>query len=155
MVPNWLSTTKKLYQRETMKSPKRPDQVDVQVGLRIRVQRQAIGMSQRKLGDALGVTFQQVQKYEQGKNRVGAGRLTKIASVLQVPVADLLGTDEGPGHALERQGGASSPVKLMTIPGALKLLRAYRDLSDSKMRRSVVQLVDNIAAGRGRSSRRV
>jgi transcriptional regulator with XRE-family HTH domain len=138
-----------------MKSPKSPDQVDVQVGQRIRVQRQAIGMSQTKLADALGVTFQQVQKYETGKNRVGAGRLTRIASVLQVPVANLLGTDDGPGRALERQGGASSPVKMMTIPGALKLLRAYRDLSDSKMRRTVVQLVYNIATRRGRSSRRI
>jgi transcriptional regulator with XRE-family HTH domain len=138
-----------------MKSPKSPDQVDVQVGQRIRVQRQAIGMSQTKLADALGVTFQQVQKYETGKNRVGAGRLTKIASVLQVPVANLLGTDDSPGHALERQGRASSPLKLLTIPGALKLLRAYRDLSDGKIRRSVVQLVENIAAGRGRSSRRI
>jgi transcriptional regulator with XRE-family HTH domain len=138
-----------------MKSPKSPDQVDVQVGQRIRVQRQAVGMSQTKLADALGVTFQQVQKYETGKNREGAGRLTKIASVLQVPVANLLGTDDGPGRALERQGGARSPVKMMTIPGALKLLRAYRDLSDGKMRRSVVQLVENIAAGRGRSSRRI
>jgi transcriptional regulator with XRE-family HTH domain len=138
-----------------MKSPKSPDQVDVQVGQRIRVQRQAVGMSQTKLADELGVTFQQVQKYETGKNRVGAGRLTKIASVLQVPVANLLGTDDGPGRALERQGGASSPVKMMTIPGALKLLRAYRDLSDGKMRRNVVQLVENIAAGRGRSSRRI
>jgi transcriptional regulator with XRE-family HTH domain len=138
-----------------MKSPKSPDQVDVQVGQRIRVQRQAIGMSQTKLADALGVTFQQVQKYETGKNRLGAGRLTKIASVLQVPVANLLGTDDRTGRALERQGGASSPIKMMTIPGALKLLRAYRDLSDGKMRRSVVQLVENIAAGRGRSSRRI
>jgi transcriptional regulator with XRE-family HTH domain len=138
-----------------MKSPKSPDRVDVQVGLRIRVQRQAIGMSQTKLADALGVTFQQVQKYETGKNRVGAGRLTKIASVLQVSMAYLLGTDDDAGHALEAPGAAGSPLKLLNIAGAVKLLRAYSNLSDGKMRRSVVQLVESIAAGRGRNSRRI
>jgi transcriptional regulator with XRE-family HTH domain len=131
-----------------MRSPKSPDQIDVQVGLRIRVQRQAIGMSQTKLADALGVTFQQVQKYEEGKNRVGAGRLVKIASVLQVPVASLLGTDDGESDALKGQRAVNSHLKLLNTAGAQKLLRAYSNLSDGKMRRTIVQLVENIAAAR-------
>ena len=67
-------------------SVKRPDPVDVEVGHRIRIERLARGLSQTALANQLGVTFQQVQKYEKGVNRVGAGRLTKIAEVLGLPV---------------------------------------------------------------------
>jgi transcriptional regulator with XRE-family HTH domain len=74
-----------------------PDPVDVQVGSRIRLLRQGAQMSQAALAEHLGVTFQQVQKYEKGMNRVGAGRLTKIAAVLRVPVSELLG-DDGAGQ---------------------------------------------------------
>ena len=76
-------------------SAKSPDAVDVQVGQRIRVLRQEMKMSQTDLAEQLGVTFQQVQKYERGMNRVGAGRLTKVANVLGVPVTKLLGQDRG------------------------------------------------------------
>jgi transcriptional regulator with XRE-family HTH domain len=126
-----------------MKSVKDPNHVDVQVGQRIRVERLAIGMSQTTLADTLGVTFQQVQKYEKGVNRVGAGRLTKIASVLQVPVASLLGADN---HTV----AADSALKLLGSRGALKLLRAYGKLSDRRMRHSVVQLLEQIAASSAR-----
>ena len=74
---------------------KSPDQVDVEVGQRIKVLRNDAGISQTVLAEELGVTFQQVQKYEKGVNRVGAGRLTKIAGVLNVPVSKLLGTRRG------------------------------------------------------------
>jgi transcriptional regulator with XRE-family HTH domain len=73
---------------------KSPDQVDVEVGQRIRVLRNDAGISQTALAEELGLTFQQVQKYEKGVNRVGAGRLTKIAGVLKVPVTKLLGLDQ-------------------------------------------------------------
>jgi transcriptional regulator with XRE-family HTH domain len=124
----------------TMKSPKAPDAVDVQVGQRIRVQRLAMRMTQHALGDALGVTVQQVQKYEKGVSRVGAGRLAKTAKVLRVPVANLLGADKDTGPA-------DSALGLLGRRGALRLLRAFSKLSDDKMRRSVVQLVERIAAG--------
>src|SRR5438132_520204 len=65
---------------------RKPDPIDIEVGQRIRIQRLASGMSQTDLGEQIGVTFQQVQKYEKGANRVGAERLTKIANVLEVPV---------------------------------------------------------------------
>ncbi len=76
---------------------KSPDHVDVEVGQRIRIQRNTLGLSQTELADHLGVTFQQVQKYEKGVNRVGAGRLTKIATALQLPVTNLLGVDDSIG----------------------------------------------------------
>ncbi|MET0427602.1 MAG: helix-turn-helix transcriptional regulator [Microvirga sp.] len=66
--------------------PKRPNLIDQDVGARIRFQRVSLGMSQEKLADILGITFQQVQKYEKGKNRIGAGRLMEIARALMVPV---------------------------------------------------------------------
>src|SRR5215211_1737448 len=77
-----------------MKDPKKPDPVDVEVGQRIRIQRLQSGLSQTALAEQLGVTFQQVQKYEKGVNRVGAGRLTKIAEVLAVPVSTLFGVHD-------------------------------------------------------------
>jgi transcriptional regulator with XRE-family HTH domain len=131
-----------------MMTPKKPDPVDVEVGQRIRIQRLQSGLSQTSLAEQLGVTFQQVQKYEKGVNRVGAGRLTKIAKVLGVPVSSFFGAhDTGSTERTER-GAASSPLKLLTVPGALRLLRAYAQLNDGKMRRSIVELVENVAAGR-------
>jgi transcriptional regulator with XRE-family HTH domain len=131
-----------------MMTPKKPDPVDVEVGQRIRIQRLQSGLSQTSLAEQLGVTFQQVQKYEKGVNRVGAGRLTKIAKVLGVPVSSFFGAHDSGALDRSDRGTASSPLKLLTVPGALRLLRAYGQLNDGKMRRSIVDLVENIAAGR-------
>ena len=127
---------------------KKPDPVDVEVGQRIRIQRLSQGLSQTSLADQLGVTFQQVQKYEKGVNRVGAGRLTRIAKVLGVPVSMFFGAHDGGTLDRADRGTSSSPLKLLTVPGALRLLRAYGQLNDGKMRRSIVDLVENVAAGR-------
>jgi transcriptional regulator with XRE-family HTH domain len=121
---------------------KSPDYIDVEVGQRIRIQRNALGLSQTELADQLGVTFQQVQKYEKGVNRVGAGRLTKIANALQVPVTNLLGMDDSIGGKRKGHDEPSSPLKLLTGPGAVRLLRAYGELKDGKMRSSIVQMVE-------------
>ena len=131
-----------------MMTPKKTDSVDVEVGQRIRIERLQNGMSQTSLAEQLGVTFQQVQKYEKGVNRVGAGRLTKIANVFGVPVSTLFGAQDENTIARSDRGTASSPLKLLTVSGALRLLRAYGQLDDGKMRRSIVELVENIAAGR-------
>ena len=131
-----------------MMSAKKPDPVDVEVGQRIRIERLQSGLSQTSLAEQLGVTFQQVQKYEKGVNRVGAGRLTKIAKVLGVPVGTFFGAHDGGAIERSDRGTASSPLKLLTVPGALRLLRAYGQLNDGKMRRSIVELVENISAGR-------
>ena len=129
-----------------MISPKKPDSVDAEVGQRIRIQRLQSGLSQTTLAEKLGVTFQQVQKYEKGVNRVGAGRLTKIAKVFGVPVSSFFGADDA--GARSDRGASSSPLKLLSVPGALRLLRAYGQLNNGKMRRSIVAMVDNIATGR-------
>src|SRR5262245_33477672 len=130
---------------ETMMSVKRPDPVDIEVGHRIRIERLARGLSQTALANQLGVTFQQVQKYEKGVNRVGAGRLTKIAEVLGIDVSTFFGAKEitEAGHA--REGGESSPLKLLTVSGAFRLLRAYGDIEDSNLRRAIVELVEQIS----------
>ena len=124
---------------------KSPGEVDVQVGQRIRVLRQEAAMSQTVLAEHLGVTFQQVQKYEKGTNRVGAGRLTKIADALGVPVTRLLGADEE-RSVTAAPGGGKSPLALLTVPGALRLLRAYAKIEDGRMRRSIVGCVEKVAS---------
>jgi transcriptional regulator with XRE-family HTH domain len=108
-------------------------------------------MTQRVLAEQLDVTMQQVQKYEKGVNRLSAGRLTKIAAVLRVPVSELLG-DYGAAQSNRRAlAEARSPLKLLTVPGALKLLRAYAQIEDGHQRRNIVALVERIASGPGKS----
>jgi transcriptional regulator with XRE-family HTH domain len=126
-------------------SAKSPDDIDVQVGQRIRILRLEAKVSQTELAEQLGVTFQQVQKYEKGVNRVGAGRLTKIANALGVPISRLLGIDEESEVTRKGPSGGASPLTLLTIPGALRLLRSYGKIDDGKLRRSIVAHVENIA----------
>ncbi|MGH6684511.1 MAG: helix-turn-helix domain-containing protein, partial [Pseudolabrys sp.] len=86
-----------------------PDPTDTHVGARVRMRRMMLSMSQEKLGDALGLTFQQVQKYEKGTNRIGASRLQAISNILQVPVSFFFeGAPHMPGHS--GMGEAPSPA---------------------------------------------
>src|SRR5215471_5405182 len=124
---------------------RKPDPVDIEVGQRIKIQRLAAGLSQTELGESIGVTFQQVQKYEKGTNRVGAGRLTKIAQVFGIPVSAFFGTQDAAN--IDQSGRGLSPLKFLTVPGALRLARAYGQLNES-MRLCVVDLVERIAARR-------
>ncbi len=126
-------------------SVKRPDPVDVEVGHRIRIERLARGLSQTALANQLGVTFQQVQKYEKGVNRVGAGRLTKIAEVLGLPVGMFFTGKEILDTENSTTANEDSPLKLLTVSGAFRLLRAYADIGDSTLRRSIVDLVEQIS----------
>jgi transcriptional regulator with XRE-family HTH domain len=121
-------------------SPKRPDATDMLVAHNIRIQRITKGMSQTALADRIGVTFQQVQKYEKGVNRVGGGRLVHIAAVLGVPLEALFeGIDVG------RRGRHPSPLRLLADPQALRLAEAFARIEDSALRRVVAQMVDMIA----------
>ena len=130
-------------------STKAPNPVDKYVGSRVRMRRIMLGMSQEKLGEALGLTFQQVQKYEKGTNRVGASRIQQIAEILQVPVSFLF--EGGPTGLVKADGSseAASPSYvsdfLATTEG-LSLTRAFTRISDAKLRRSIVDLVEHIAA---------
>src|SRR5215212_11126175 len=129
-------------------SVKRPDPVDIEVGHRIRIERLARGLSQTALANELGVTFQQVQKYEKGVNRVGAGRLTKIAEVLGIEVGTFFSGKEMLEEERSKNAGEASPLKLLTVSGAFRLLRAYGDIDDSNLRRSIVDLVEQICSQR-------
>jgi transcriptional regulator with XRE-family HTH domain len=123
---------------------KKPDLIDVEVGQRIRIQRLAAGLSQSELAERIGVTFQQVQKYEKGMNRVGAGRLTNIARVLNVPVGSFFdGREEIEQVALQ---GLDSPLAAMAQPYAYRLLRAYATISDPDLRQTIVEFVERTAS---------
>jgi len=131
-------------------SSKAPDPVDRYVGSRVRMRRIMLGMSQEKLGEALGLTFQQIQKYEKGTNRVGASRIQQISDVLQVPISFLF--EGGPTRGAGGQGfDGTSPSPsyvsdfLATSEG-LALTRAFTRIADAKLRRSIVDLVEQIAA---------
>ena len=129
---------------------KAPNDVDRQVGSRVRMRRMLIGMSQEKLGDALGLTFQQVQKYEKGTNRIGACRLQQISNILQVPVSFFFeGAPDGHG-ATGGFGEAPSPAYVsdfLATSDGLALTRAFMKIEDPKLRRKIVDLVEQIAGG--------
>jgi transcriptional regulator with XRE-family HTH domain len=114
---------------------------DVEVGQRIRARRMAKGMSQTELGSLLGVTFQQVQKYEKGVNRVGAGRLVRVGEALDVPVAFFFGaTDAGAGSEDTR-----AILGFLDTSYSLRLLRAFSRIPQADIQRAVVDLVESIA----------
>ena len=130
-------------------STKAPNPVDKYVGSRVRMRRMMLGMSQEKLGDALGLTFQQVQKYEKGTNRIGASRLQQIANILQVPVSFFFEggptTSSGRGEMSEAPSPAYVSDFLATSDG-LALTKAFMRIEDSKLRRRIVDLVEQIVA---------
>jgi transcriptional regulator with XRE-family HTH domain len=131
---------------ETMK--KTPNPVDKHVGSRVRMRRLMLSLSQEKLGDALGLTFQQIQKYEKGTNRIGASRLQQISSILQVPVAFFFeGAPRTAGDA-KTMTGAPSPAfvsEFLATSEGLALMKAFSDIKSAKLRRSIVHLVEQIA----------
>src|SRR5271166_1411057 len=132
-----------------MLAKKAPNPTDKHVGSRVRMRRMMLAMSQEKLGDALGLTFQQIQKYEKGTNRVGASRIQQIAEVLQIPVSFLFegGPTSSPGKDSFGEGTSPTYVSdfLATSEG-LALTRAFTRIADGKLRRSIVDLVEQIAA---------
>jgi transcriptional regulator with XRE-family HTH domain len=129
---------------------KAPNPIDKHVGSRVRMRRMMLGMSQEKLGDALALTFQQVQKYEKGTNRIGASRLQQISHILQVPVAFFF---EGAPHlaegaAVEHLETAPSPTYVsdfLATSDGLSLTKAFMRIPDPKLRRRIVDLVQQIA----------
>ena len=143
------------------KGSRRPNPVDVHVGSRVRLRRMLLGMSQEKLGDRLGLTFQQVQKYEKGVNRIGASRLFDLSQVLGVAVQFFY--EEAPATGNEGRGlprnhnpahapGFAEPraesyiVEFLNSRDGLELNRAFVRITDAKVRRSVVDLVRSLAA---------
>jgi len=129
---------------------KTPNPIDKHVGARVRMRRMMLSMSQEKLGDALGLTFQQVQKYEKGTNRIGASRLQAISHVPQVPVAFFF--DGAPPISGRMLDGSPAPspayvADFLATSDGLALTKAFTRIADAKTRRCVVNLVEQIAAG--------
>jgi transcriptional regulator with XRE-family HTH domain len=133
-----------------MIAKKAPNPIDKHVGSRVRMRRMMLSMSQEKLGDALGLTFQQVQKYEKGTNRIGASRLQHISNILQVSVAFFFegapNVQSGTRH--DNVGEAPSPAYVsdfLATSDGLALTKAFTRINDSKLRRRIVDLVEQIA----------
>jgi transcriptional regulator with XRE-family HTH domain len=125
-----------------------PNVTDQHVGRRVRMRRLMLAMSQEKLAAALGLTFQQVQKYERGANRIGAGRLQHLSHILQVPVSFFF---EGAPNASAPDGSNGSALSLAQIDDfvsdldGLRLIRAFMRIDNAAMRRRIVILVQEIA----------
>jgi len=123
--------------------------MEVRVGARLRLRRNMLGLSQEKLGEAIGLTFQQVQKYERGANRIGASRLHKLSQVLDVPVSFFF-DDTDPVRAPAMNGGGEPPAEefeadLLRRPETLELVRAYCAIEDEVVRRRFRDLVKALA----------
>ncbi|MEF2073799.1 helix-turn-helix domain-containing protein [Consotaella aegiceratis] len=134
-----------------MENKKKPNPIDVHVGSRVRLRRTMLGMSQEKLGESLGITFQQVQKYEKGSNRIGASRLQRISEVLGVPVSfffeDLPGSSKSGSVAtgMEDSSGPDYVVDFLSSSEGLQLNRAFVKIPDPKVRRRIIDLVRALA----------
>jgi transcriptional regulator with XRE-family HTH domain len=122
--------------------------IDKEVGSRVRMRRISIGMSQEKLGDMLGLTFQQVQKYEKGTNRISVARLVDIAKILGVDIHfffdGIKSIKNNPGFAEEESPPYMSEV--MSTPEGLQLIRTFTSIKSQKVRKSIVQLVTALAS---------
>ncbi|MBJ6127676.1 helix-turn-helix domain-containing protein [Microvirga splendida] len=122
--------------------------IDKEVGSRVRMRRVSIGMSQEKLGDMLGLTFQQVQKYEKGMNRISVARLIEIAKILGVDIHFFLNgvtsITSTPGFAEETP--PTYVADMMSTPEGLQLVRNFAGITNPKVRKSIVQLVASLAA---------
>lgn len=139
---------KVVWARESMSEAKKtPNPIDIHVGSRIRLRRNMAGMSQEKLGESLGVTFQQVQKYEKGTNRVGASRLQAIASVLEVPVSYFFqdAPTDAPVMELSEEHSSNYVVDFISSTEGLRLNRAFVQITDPKVRARIIDLVRTLA----------
>jgi transcriptional regulator with XRE-family HTH domain len=125
-----------------MKKNRQPNSADVQIGESIRAHRLIVGMTQGDLARKLGVSFQQIQKYERGTNRVGAGRLPQIAKIFNIPIATLFDANANTSPGIKT---GAAPIKLIPDRSTLKLLTAFGDIGHRKVRYSLVDLVDAIA----------
>jgi transcriptional regulator with XRE-family HTH domain len=135
--------TVRVASMKTASSTKETKPVDQHVGSRVRMRRMMLGMSQEKLGDALGLTFQMIQKYEKGVNRISASKLQHISQILQVPVPFFF--EGAPGGV---EGTAESPSyvnEFLATSDGLALAKSFMRIENSKLRRLIVHLVEDCA----------
>jgi len=122
---------------------RRADNRDAEVGRRVRSRRLECRLSQTELADRIGVTFQQVQKYEKGVNRIGAGRLQRIAEALEVPISFFFG---GAGGAPAREtSGAESIFGFMQTSGSVRIVKAFHKIKSRKARQLLVEMAEEFA----------
>lgn len=140
-----------------MATPKKvPDPTDVHVGSRVRLRRTMQKMSQEKLGEALGITFQQIQKYEKGTNRIGASRMNQIAAALKVPVSFFFEDAPVPEGAvavagMAEAGSTSYVVDFLSSTEGIELNRAFVRITNPSIRRKVIEMVRTLADETGRN----
>jgi transcriptional regulator with XRE-family HTH domain len=120
--------------------PKRIDAYDIRLGKRVRAYRISLGMSQSALAEKVGVTFQQIQKYENGANRMAGGRLKKVAAVLGLPIATLLDENENDGNPKIDH----SLIEILSQPYAIRLPRAFLAIKPAKERLALVKLAERM-----------
>ncbi len=148
-------STKSRPRRGVKTRPSRggPTPIDIHVGARVRLRRNLLGMSQTDLGKAVGVTFQQVQKYEKGTNRIGASRLFNLSRVLDVPISfffdDLSPAAAGAGRKRRARGFSEAPAAaidfdVLSERETIKLVRAYYRVTDPRLRKRVLDLLEAV-----------
>ena len=133
--------------------PENPDPVDVHVGSRVRLRRTLLGMSQEKLGSALGLTFQQVQKYERGTNRIGSSRLYQLSRILDVPVSfffdDMPEVAVNRGNAIAESAQSRFDQQDLSKRETLELVRAYYRIMEPNIRKRIFELVKSLGPQSG------
>jgi transcriptional regulator with XRE-family HTH domain len=127
---------------------KKSNPVDAHVGSRVRLRRMLVGLSQEKLGERMGLTFQQIQKYEKGVNRIGASRLFQLSQILEVPVQFFFegapSADGSSGGGFAEPGTEAFLYEFLNTRDGLELNRAFVKIADANVRRSVVDLVRSL-----------
>ena len=126
-------------------SARGPTSIDQHVGARLRLRRSLMEMSQSELGDKLGVTFQQVQKYERGTNRIGASRLFHVAKVMEVPVSYFFEGLEEDGSSELKGNDSDTLYDVIASPDGLALASAFSAIQDQTVRRRVIDLLRSLA----------
>lgn len=134
---------------------RQPNPIDIHVGGRLRMRRMLVGMSQEKLGESLGLTFQQVQKYEKGTNRIGASRLYKISQILSVPVGfffeSIPNEEDQPGFS--ENSADSFAYDFMNSAEGFQLGQAFSAIKDVRIRRRIIDLVRSLSDNKDYSSK--
>jgi transcriptional regulator with XRE-family HTH domain len=140
-----------------MADEKKPHPIDIHVGGRVRLRRTMLGMSQDKLAEALGLTFQQIQKYEKGVNRIGASRVFEISRVLGVPIQfffDDYDANTGRSYGFAESGAddGAAMMELLNTPEGVQLCKHFAAITDPKIRKRVLELVKSLSDGEGLSA---
>jgi transcriptional regulator with XRE-family HTH domain len=124
---------------------RRADNRDAEVGRRVRSRRLECRLSQTELADRIGVTFQQVQKYEKGVNRIGAGRLQRISEALEVPVSFFFGASDGSAKPEPANSGAESVFGFLQTSGSVRIVKAFHRIKSRKAKQLLVEMAEELA----------